>query len=55
MRIHEFMSRCVCMCYRVERVRGNLVLIVCRGSYGSLYVGAIASLADNYWPVDNSW
>ena len=32
----------------VERVQGNLVLIVCRGSYGSLFVGVVIAFADNY-------
>ena len=42
---------CVCdqVCVRkcVERVRGNLVLIVCSGCRGSLFVGAVRALAYN--------
>jgi len=42
----------------VKRVRGNPVLIVWKGSCGSLLIGGcygdVTTPIDNYWPVDNS-
>jgi len=37
MYMYAYVSECVFM----ERVRGNLVLIVCKGSYGSLLIGIV--------------
>ena len=49
MRMYAYVSRCVFVSVKcVERVRGNLVLILCRGSYGSLFVGVVTAFACNY-------
>ena len=50
------MNECVsCVCSLVcQESRGNMVLIVCRGSCGSLFIGVVIALVDNYQLIDNS-
>ena len=59
MRIHKFVSRCVCsivcvvvVSVGVKRVRGNLILIVGRESCGSLLIGTDTS--NNYRLINNN-